>query len=961
MSFQSTLNSSLIAPLELPNGLAFIVDNNKSSGLQGQVLSSNNGDGLLWINGGGSGGGNVSTNTNNDFTASNSFTSSNLATTFTVSVPNVLFTTPVEFSDNIQPNSILDTNGDAGTSGQVLTAGTGGQVVWGVGGGSGGGNVSTNTANTFTETNTFNQNQMFSSVLNVNVPAIFGTNITVESSLTDNDLSIGTSGQVLTAGIGGQVIWGNSGSGGGDVYLAGGVSAQTPQTFTGYNKFDQIISGTLSGESTYAIALAGGAVGEICYQAASNDTVFLPVGTNGQILTLVSGKPAWASGGSGGGDVYLDGGTVEAPQTFTGFNEFSNPITVLTPFNVVYNSSQTALEIGFSNQNTATISTTSIVGLGGGTNLEFFVYSPSNVPTRCLYTTYSRISLFLATQFESQLIDMTNSGGSSGQVLTAGTGNQVIWSDPTVGGDVYLAGDNVYTGTNDFTDNGIICNVIQSGNTGDLQVNGTALGVVNGGLTSAILVGSANTNIFTSSTTPLINGTSCNISVQNNTGGTIDCFDFNAISNQSLLPFLFNSSIYDNNGDQGTAGQVLTAGAGSQVVWGAGGSGGGDVYLAGGTEGAPQIFTGYNQFNNSLNILNGNNYLEIVPGSNGYVGIISLSTIPQPSGSGIYFGSQAPNDDVFTVNMNMAYNTNQFLVPTQFQSQLEDNNGSGGTSGQVLTAGTGGQVVWGAGAGGGNVSTGTVNTFTESNVFNNNSGGGVELQCNVPAIFGQLATFDNAISVSTISSTTSLVTINDNLTVVGTNISLNNGGTSSVFQSSSNFTDIISYNNVPQANGTSIVLTVYSPSNVNTTSLIAYYNHLSVQVPIETTFSYPAITSQDFIGYNYTFYQANFLLGGGYAEIASFSFNATGIYSLSANMYTPITGSQATVALQFGTTLNINPWITGVTQSETAYLNVSATLYITAGTTYYLSGYGVYSNGNLVYGDNIYWTICRIA
>lgn len=56
MSFQSTLNSSLVPTLALPNGFQYIVDNDRSDGLAGQILSSNTGGGLLWIDAGGSGG-----------------------------------------------------------------------------------------------------------------------------------------------------------------------------------------------------------------------------------------------------------------------------------------------------------------------------------------------------------------------------------------------------------------------------------------------------------------------------------------------------------------------------------------------------------------------------------------------------------------------------------------------------------------------------------------------------------------------------------------------------------------------------------------------------------------------------------------------------------------------------------------------------------------------------------------
>jgi hypothetical protein len=45
----------------------------------------------------------------------------------------------------------------------------------------------------------------------------------------------------------------------------------------------------------YAAGLAGGAAGSVPYQTAANTTTFLAVGTNGQVLTLASGVPSWAT------------------------------------------------------------------------------------------------------------------------------------------------------------------------------------------------------------------------------------------------------------------------------------------------------------------------------------------------------------------------------------------------------------------------------------------------------------------------------------------------------------------------------------------------------------------------------------------------------------------------------------------------------------------------------------------
>jgi hypothetical protein len=53
---------------------------------------------------------------------------------------------------------------------------------------------------------------------------------------------------------------------------------------------------TLNQNTTgYAAGIAGGAAGSVPYQTAANTTTFLPVGSNGQVLTLAAGVPSWAT------------------------------------------------------------------------------------------------------------------------------------------------------------------------------------------------------------------------------------------------------------------------------------------------------------------------------------------------------------------------------------------------------------------------------------------------------------------------------------------------------------------------------------------------------------------------------------------------------------------------------------------------------------------------------------------
>jgi hypothetical protein len=77
------------------------------------------------------------------------------------------------------------------------------------------------------------------------------------------------------------------------------------------------ITGSISGNAatattaTKATNLAGGAVGSLPYQSAIDTTAFLAAGSNGQVLTLASGVPSWATPASGGS-------VTSVAQTFTG-------------------------------------------------------------------------------------------------------------------------------------------------------------------------------------------------------------------------------------------------------------------------------------------------------------------------------------------------------------------------------------------------------------------------------------------------------------------------------------------------------------------------------------------------------------------------------------------------------------------------------------------------------------------
>jgi hypothetical protein len=77
----------------------------------------------------------------------------------------------------------------------------------------------------------------------------------------------------------------------------------------------------------YAASLAGGAAGSVPYQTATNATGFLAAGTNGQVLTLASGIPSWATPTTGTVTSVSGAGTVNG-LTLTGTVTTSGSLTL---------------------------------------------------------------------------------------------------------------------------------------------------------------------------------------------------------------------------------------------------------------------------------------------------------------------------------------------------------------------------------------------------------------------------------------------------------------------------------------------------------------------------------------------------------------------------------------------------------------------------------------------------------
>jgi len=88
----------------------------------------------------------------------------------------------------------------------------------------------------------------------------------------------------------------NTGSAGAFVVNGGALGTPSSGTLTNctFPTLNQSTTGNAA-TATTATNLAGGSAGSLPYQSALNTTIFLAAGTNGQVLTLASGVPSWAT------------------------------------------------------------------------------------------------------------------------------------------------------------------------------------------------------------------------------------------------------------------------------------------------------------------------------------------------------------------------------------------------------------------------------------------------------------------------------------------------------------------------------------------------------------------------------------------------------------------------------------------------------------------------------------------
>ena len=272
---------------------------------------------------------------------------------------------------------------------------------------------------------------------------------------------------------------------------AGAVTGTTI-TATTFNGAGTGLTGTASSLSiggnaatatsaTTATNLAGGSAGSLPYQSAAATTAMLAAGSNGQVLTLASGIPSWATPTTGtvtsvSGTGTVSGISLSGTVTSTGNLTLGGTLDLSAPpaiggttANTITGTTITAstkfvgsyLDASGSGGGALRTSSSASVlqwGAGGGVNLTLdgaFNMNPANAAISIAPTGTGTLTVNPATAgtinnmaiggstplagafttlSATSTVSANGSVGTNGQVLTsAGAGSPAVWSTPTAG------------------------------------------------------------------------------------------------------------------------------------------------------------------------------------------------------------------------------------------------------------------------------------------------------------------------------------------------------------------------------------------------------------------------------------------------------------------------------------------------------------------------------------------------
>ena len=376
-------------------------------------------------------------------------------------------------------------------------------------------------------------------------------------------IAVNAQGQITSATNTSIAINGNQITSGtiGSAYLSGSYTGITGLGTLGNLTVTNTISGSINGNAatattagsattaTTATNIAGGASGSIPYQTGSGATALLAKGTDGQILALASGLPAWIDNQTGTVTSVSGTGTVSG-ISLSGTVTSSGSLTLGGSLDL---SSPPA--IGGTSPNTAKFTTALI---GSGANL-------TDYPAAQLVSTQSKISGY-GHAYRIGLVGEAQANSSDANVWGVG-----VYGKAWTNGGTRCAGIEGDAGVTNTADTGTATAVRAYSNSthaGGLNVgmtveaSGSSVGnyaiyMINGDLLSAA-----------AQSWDLVDGS--NSALRFNTTGKTGILDIITTNGSEGIATSGNLNIAGSlslNGSTGTSGYVLTSNGASAATW----------------------------------------------------------------------------------------------------------------------------------------------------------------------------------------------------------------------------------------------------------------------------------------------------------------------------------------------------------------------------------------------------------
>lgn len=310
-------------------------------------------------------------------------------------------------------------------------------------------------------------------------------------------------------------------------------------------------SATTATTATTATNLVGGASGNVPYQTASGTTTFLATGSNGQVLTLASGVPSWATPTTGtvtsvSGTGTVSGISLSGTVTSTGSLTLGGTLDLSSP-----------PAIGGTSPNTAKFTTALI---GSGANF-------TDYPNAQLVSTQSKISGYGHT-YRIGLVGEAQANSSDANIWGIG-----VYGKAWTNGGTRCAGIEGDAGVTDTADTGTATAV-------RAYSNSTHAGGLNIGMTvsaSGSSVGNyalymQNGDLFSAAAQSWELVDNSNSALRINTAGKTGILDIITTNGSEGIATSGNLNVVGTvalNGSTGTSGYVMTSNGASAPTWSA--------------------------------------------------------------------------------------------------------------------------------------------------------------------------------------------------------------------------------------------------------------------------------------------------------------------------------------------------------------------------------------------------------